>query len=168
MERNLNAAISVILNLIILSAFGVQAFLNEQPCSLCLLQRVCMISVSIAALLNVRFGIKMSHYSLMILSSVLGGFIALRHIALHVCPGSLPFGTPILGLSLYTWSFIIFVCCVVAVALLLLLFNPYKVDEWEELELNHWHRFAFGLAFIIILCNVVTSLILCGFGPCEE
>ncbi|MGK5595469.1 MAG: disulfide bond formation protein B [Parachlamydiaceae bacterium] len=168
MERNLNAAISVTLNFIILSTFGIQVFLHEQPCSLCLLQRTCMIVVSIAALLNVRFGVKMSHYSLMLLSSILGGAIALRQVALHVCPGEAPFGTPVLGLGLYTWAFIIFACCIMVVALLLLLFNPYKADELENFALNHWHQFALGLAFIIIVGNIITSLILCGVGPCLD
>lgn len=168
MERNFNALISIILNGVILAAFGVQFIWHEQPCPLCLLQRIGMIAVSIGALLNVRFGIKTSHYGLMLMASLLGGFIALRQIALHVCPGFPKFGDPVLGLSLYTWSFIVFSCCILAVSLLLFLYNPFRASEANKPRLSGYHYFALGFAFLIAMANFAATLMQCGYGPCEE
>lgn len=168
MERNLNALISIILNGVMLAAFGVQFLWNEKPCPLCLMQRLGMIAVSLGALLNVRFGIRPSHYGLMLLASLIGGSIALRQISLHVCPGFTTFGEPVLGLSLYTWSFIVFLCCVAAVALLLFLYNPHHPTESNKPQLNALHYFALGFALLIVVGNFLATLVQCGIGPCEE
>lgn len=166
-ERNLNALIIIIISGVLLSAYGVQFLWHEQPCPLCLLQRIGMISVAVAALLNIRFGVKMSHYALALLSALFGGFVALRQISLHVCPGFPEFGLPVLGLSLYTWSFIVFVCVVLAVAFLLFLYNP---DEERQVPppLNAWSKLAYGLIFTVAVANIITTLLQCGLGPCVD
>lgn len=166
-ERDLNALIIVIIGGILLGAFGVQIFMHEQPCPLCLLQRLGMIGVATGALLNIWFGVRMSHYGLMLLSALMGGFVALRQISLHVCPAFPKFGLPVLGLSLYTWSFIIFVCVVLAVALLLFLYDP-KDSLEQPPSLNGWSKFAFGLIFLVTFANIITTLFQCGFGPCVD
>lgn len=166
-ERDLNALIIVIISGILLSAFGVQIFMHEQPCPLCLLQRVGMVGVATGALLNVWFGMRMSHYGLMLLSSLMGGFVALRQISLHVCPAFPKFGLPVLGLSLYTWSFVIFVCVVLAVALLLFLYDPKKSLDPPP-AFNGWCKFSFGLIFLVTFANIITTLFLCGLGPCVD
>lgn len=166
-ERFLNALISLTLNGVMLAAFGVQFIAHETPCPLCLLQRLGMIAVSTGALLNLKFGIRTTHYGLMLLASLAGGFVALRQISLHVCPGFPGFGIPVLGLSLYTWSFIIFVCCVLAVALLLLLY-----DQEEHLtppaKLSAWEWVVFGFALFIAAANALAAFFQCGLGPCSD
>ena len=166
-ERNINALIIIIISGILLSAYGVQFLWHEQPCPLCLLQRIGMISVAAAAFLNIRFGVKMSHYGLALLSALYGGFVALRQISLHVCPGFPEFGLPVLGLSLYTWSFIVFVCVVLAVALLLFLYNP---DEERQAppSLNTWSKLAYGLIITVAVANIISTLFQCGLGPCVD
>lgn len=166
-EKNLNALIIVILSGVLLSAYGVQFIWNEQPCPLCILQRLGMIGVAMGALLNVSNGIRMSHYGLMLLSAIVGGTVALRQISLHVCPGFSTFGIPVLGLSLYTWSFVVFVCVVCAVALLLFLYDPKESDE-KALPLNTWCKGAFSLIFFVTMANLVTTFLQCGFGPCVD
>lgn len=166
LERNLNALLVVILSIVLLSAFGVQFIFHEEPCPLCMLQRLGMIGVATGALLNLRFGVQMSHYGLALLSALMGGFVALRQISLHVCPGFPEFGFPVLGLSLYTWSFIVFVCSVLMIALLLFLYNP--TESGQELKpMNGWSIFALTLILLIALANIVTTYLQCGFGPCE-
>ena len=163
-QRNLNILLILILSGILLSAFGVQFIYHEEPCPLCMLQRIGMISVAYAAVLNLWFGIRVSHYGLMLISSLFGGFVALRQISLHVCPSFSTFGLPVLGLSLYTWSFIIFACVVAYVALLLFL---YDASEEEQIPppLSGWSKFAAALILIITLANVATTLMQCGWGP---
>src|SRR3990167_6458606 len=103
-ERNCNALMAIIISFVLLGAFGLQAFLHEIPCPLCLIQRLGMIAVATGALLNVRFGIRKLHYGISLLAALLGGFASLRQLLLHVC-GLIPtFGQPFWGLSLYTWA----------------------------------------------------------------
>ncbi len=165
-QLNLNALMIVILCGVLLGAFGVQFLWHENPCPLCLLQRAGMIGVAIGALLNLWFGVHMAHYGLCLLSALTGGFVALRQISLHVCPGMSPFGLPVLGLSLYTWSFFVFVCVVLGVAVLLFLYDPH--DNVEMPPLNLWGKFASGLLFFVVVANIVTTFMLCGIGPCQD
>jgi len=166
-ERDLNALIIIIISGILLSAFGVQLFLHEQPCPLCLLQRIGMIGVAASLLMNVVYGVHASHYGLALLSSLFGGFVALRQISLHVCPGFSKFGLPVLGLSLYTWSFIVFACVVLAVALLLFLYDP-KESQEPRLPIGLLGKVAIGLIVIIAAANILTTYLQCGFGPCVD
>ena len=165
LQRTLNALIALVLSGILLAAFGVQFIENERPCPLCLLQRLGMLGVGAGVLMNVRFGIKPLHYGLCILSSIFGGFVALRQISLHVCPGFPEFGIPVLGLSLYTWSFLIFTVCVLSVGVLLFLYDPER-DE-ERLPLNGWHKTVFYLLFALSAGNVVSTAFQCGWGVCH-
>jgi disulfide bond formation protein DsbB len=166
LQKNLNALLVLILAGVLLSAFGVQFIYHEQPCPLCLLQRVGMIGVACAAVLNLWFGLRMSHYGLMLVFCVFGGFVALRQISLHVCPGFSTFGLPVLGLSLYTWSFIAFVCVVAYVAMLLFLYDPAERDK--DAPLTRLHKFSLVLILGIALGNVITTFLQCGWGPCAD
>jgi len=93
--------------------------------------------------------------------------VALRQISLHVCPGFSQFGVPVLGLSLYTWSFIVFVCCILAVALLLFLYDP-EEDHDTLHNLTGLEQFALGFAFLIAFANIIATLNQCGIGPCHD
>lgn len=166
-ERDLNALLIIILSIVLLSAFGVQFIWHESPCPLCMLQRLGMIGVAAGAALNILFGTRMSHYGLMLLSSLMGGFVALRQISLHVCPGFGEFGLPVLGLSLYTWSFIVFVCVVLYVALLLFLYDPEESMQ-EPPPVNLWSKSALYLIIFIALANMITTFMQCGIGPCSD
>ncbi len=167
LERELNALMVIILCGILLGAFGVQFFMHEQPCPLCMLQRLGMIGVATGGLLNLWFGIRMSHYGLCLFGALTGGVVALRQISLHVCPNFPQYGIPVLGLSLYTWSFLVFVCVVLAVAFLLFLYNP-KESEVVPPSQNLLSYIAFGLIFSITFVNIVTTFLKCGFGPCAD
>jgi Disulfide bond formation protein DsbB len=166
LQRNLNALLIIILSGVLLSAFGVQFFEHEEPCPLCLLQRLGMLGVAFAAALNIRFGIRPLHYGLGLLSCVVGGGVALRQIALHVCPGFAKFGIPVLGLSLYTWSFVVFVCSVTFIALCLLMYNPQNIES-EVPRLNAWQKFALGLLTFLAFANGLSTYFICGWGPCD-
>lgn len=164
-EKNLNALLALIICGVLLGALAIQLFKHEQPCPLCLLQRLGMLGVATGALMNVKFNPQKAHYGLSLLGAFSGGFVALRQIALHVCPGFHTFGIPFWGLSLYTWSFLVFVSSVVYIALLLLIFNRTKENQ-EALKMNWFGYLAFILVFIVAVVNIVTTFSLCGFGPC--
>lgn len=166
-ERILNALVIIIITAILLSAFGVQLIMHEEPCPLCFLQRLGMLSVGSSLLLNLWFGIRPSHYGLALLSSIIGGSVALRQISLHACPGVPAFGIPILGLSLYTWSFLIFTCCILAVAILLFLYNPKKSGEIPG-RFSYLEKAACALLFFSAAANILSAFLQCGLGPCVE
>lgn len=167
LEKDLNALVIIILSGVLLSAFGVQFIWHEEPCPLCLLQRVGMVGVAASLLLNLWFGIRTAHYGLAILSSLVGGFVALRQVSLHVCPGFPEFGVPVLGISLYTWSFFVFVCCVAAIAAMLFLYDP-KESEGEPMLLDFLGKTAFTLIFLVTVANVIATLNQCGLGVCTD
>lgn len=155
----------IVISAVLLGALIIQLFKHEEPCPLCLLQRLGMLGIAAGALMNVKFGPQKAHYGLSLLGAFSGGFVALRQIALHVCPGFPTFGIPFWGLSLYTWSFIVYVSSIVYIAFLLLIFN--KTDKSVETSKVNWLGYpAFGLIFFVALANIVTTFSLCGFGPC--
>lgn len=164
-QRNLNALLILILSGVLISAFGVQFIYREQPCPLCMLQRLAMIAVACAAVFNLWFGVSMYNYGLMLISALIGGFVALRQISLHVCPGFASYGLPVLGLSLYTWSFIVFVCVVAYVAILLLLYKPVETQD-TLVRRDSLSIFSFILILCIVVLNAVTTFMICGWGPC--
>jgi disulfide bond formation protein DsbB len=166
LQKNINALIIFTISGILLGAFGVQILLNEVPCPLCFLQRIGMIGVAASLAMNIKFGVRPFYYGLALLSSLFGGTVALRQISLHVCPGFPEFGLPVLGLSLYTWSFFIFACCVLAVAVLLMLYREREGEE-HSLEINRFQSVAFWLIFFVTFANTITSFIQCGLGNCE-
>jgi len=164
-EKNLNALFIVIISCVLLGSLSLQLFKQEEPCPLCLIQRCGMIALAIGALLNVRFGSRKGHYALSLLSAFMGGFVALRQISLHVCPGFPKFGIPFWGLSLYTWSFILFASSVAYISLLLLIFDRGEQNQ-EPRRLNWWCRFSFILIFLVALTTTITTFMECGWGPC--
>lgn len=165
--RSLNALVIIIITGVLISAFGVQIFMHEEPCPLCFLQRLGMVSVASSLLLNLWFGIRPSHYGLALISSIVGGTIALRQIALHACPGTPTFGIPVLGLSLYTWSFLVFTCCILAVALLLFLYNPKRSEETPS-QFNYLEIAACALLLFAAAANILSAFLDCGLGACAE
>ncbi|MBI2743785.1 MAG: disulfide bond formation protein B [Chlamydiales bacterium] len=152
---------------IITAAFVYQYTTNQAPCPLCFLQRVAMIGIAVGQLLNFRFGIKMSHHAISLFHCVFGAGVSLRQISLHVCPGSPTFGTPVLGYGLYTWALISFVCSIIAIGGLMLLYNP-SWKPFHSKALTLMERFAFLFTLAIIIADIVSIGMICGFTPCPD
>jgi disulfide bond formation protein DsbB len=146
-------------------AFQFQLFLHEEPCPLCWLQRLGMLSVATSAMLNLRMGFRMGNYAMMLASALFGGSVAVRQTLLHICPGSPTFGTPIFGLSLYVWSGLVFVGVVVFVLVAMILHDrdpaPVKIDGW-------FGKIACIALGIILFANIFDVLVNCGLGPCQD
>ena len=94
MTRNLNALWIFVYCAIITTAFGIQIFEHEEPCPLCFLQRCAMLLLCTLAAFNLIFGERLLHYSLAILTAVIGASIATRQIFIHICLGSPEYGIP--------------------------------------------------------------------------
>lgn len=90
------------------SSLYYQFVVGDHPCKLCQLQRVCMIGVTLGAVLNLMLGMRVRHYAVSIMFAVSGALASFRHILINACPypGEPPgFGPTVLGLHTYTWAF---------------------------------------------------------------
>ena len=156
LPRALNALFIYMLCTILLASFFHQFVQSDLPCDLCLMQRLCMVATAIALLMNLRFGVKPQHYGLALFSCLTGTLIAAYQTCLNISPSTPPPGAPILGLSLYVWSLIIFFISMFAIGLLLILYG--KIDSrsnkpsWKSLEIIA----LVYIALIIVLCLLTT------------
>jgi len=110
---------------ILLGALFIQFFYGEQPCPLCLLQRAAFVSVGIGLLMNVRYGNKVSHWAIAIFSAAIGLAVSTRQVLEHITSPQ-GFGSPVLGLHMYTWCFIAFFITIVGSAVMLLIYPEKK------------------------------------------
>lgn len=166
LQKVLNALFIFVLCFVLLSAYFYQFSQQEDPCPLCLLQRLGMIGIIVALLMNLRFGIKVEHYGLAILSALVGRLVSLRQIGLHVCLQFPTFGVPVFGYDLYVWALIVFTCSTFACAVLLILYGYAGHQEYLP-SWNHFEESTFTFAGLVIFANIVTTFLECGLGPCD-
>ncbi len=164
-EKNLCSIEILIFSCVLLGALCIQYFHHETPCVLCFLQRIAMTGTAISLLFNVYLVPSRRLYGLAILFAIFGSFVALRQVALHVCPSFDTFGSPFLGLSLYTWSFIVFACSITYNSLILLFWGDEKT---HVTPLN-----ALGITAIVLLAtatlwNLVAAVQVCGWLACSR
>ena len=141
---------------ILLAAFYQEFFRKAIPCVLCYLQRAAMICVALSSLLQLRFGIHIRYYAIALLSAFFGASVALRHILLHLCPGFPIVRLSVLGLNLYTWSFLAF-CSVMLAMIGLLALHEKSVET--HLTVHAFEQSAFVLVFLTLLFHCVTILL---------
>lgn len=150
---------------IIMAAFYEEFTKHEQPCPLCYLQRLGMVGVAIGSLMNLRFGIKTTHYGFSLLSALFGGAVSLRQICFHICPGFPRFGYPVFGLNLYTWAFLSFAASAFAIALLLFF---HREEDQKRQPMNWFDSLAFLLVYALIISNIIAILNQCGISTCPD
>jgi len=177
---------------ILLGAFGVQFLLKELPCPLCLLQRLALLGVGLGAMLNVVYGARPRNYGVSLLSAIFGGAVAVRHILLHIAPGSPVHGFTFLGMHLYTLSLLAFASTGLLLALMLFLdsqFSPRYLAAGgfgriagsspgapgstpatrpAANHLGFFARLVIALFIFIAVANLVCTVLLCGLGPCPS
>ena len=106
---------------ILLAAFVMQLFYHEQPCPLCLLQRAGFVGIGISLLMNLRYGNRVAHWALAILSACAGIAVSIRQILLHITD-AVGFGSAVWGLHMYSWCFIAFSVTIVGCAFMLIIY----------------------------------------------
>lgn len=165
-----NSLCMLIISSVLIGAFYFQYVLGENPCPLCLLQRMGMIGVILGLSLNTFFGFSKKHFAFVIFAAIVGGGFSMRQVLLHIAPepgDSLGYGTPFLGMHLYTWGFLIFLCSIAGSAVFLLLI---KDDDETEVKRSPsvFENFVFYLSFLLCVANVAGTFWMCGAGPCCE
>jgi disulfide bond formation protein DsbB len=157
--------------LVLLVAFFLQFAQHELPCPLCLLQRVAFVLCGFGFLLNLRFGSHPAHYGVTILGALFGLAVAGRQVLLHIVPGDAGYGPPLLGLHLYTWTFIFFAVALLGVGLLLLLSGrepELRREGRHGLPMGGLSQLAAWLLIVVTLANAVASFALCGPIECPD
>jgi disulfide bond formation protein DsbB len=171
MTRSLALALNALglyaIALVLLVAFAAQLVLHELPCPLCLLQRIQFAMLAVGPILNVRFGLRPSHYAVSLLTAVAGAAFAARQILLHVMPGGPGYGSALLGYHYYTWAFIGFAVAVAAIAVMLLFDSQFR-DDGKPQPIGALAGTAVGLVIALTALNVISTLLECGFGACPD
>jgi hypothetical protein len=117
---------------VLLGAFGIQFFEGELPCPLCILQRLgMMLAATGAAFILVKWK-----------------------------DGDPGYGDPVMGLHLYTWALVVFVCLIGSSAVCLL-FSGWFLEG--RARPGWWSRAVPGLLALLILANTVNIIIEQGF-----
>ncbi|MGP4002130.1 disulfide bond formation protein B [Streptomyces sp. 8N706] len=158
------------LTAVLAGGFVIQFGQNALPCALCVVQRAFMVLaalgpaslVAISRHRPVTTGDFATGWGMSVLASVCGAAASGRQILQYIKPGVPGYGSTVLGLHLYTWTFITFVIAVVAAAAALFL-----ADEAEPLD-NRSPVLSFvtlGFLGLVIAANLVSVLALEGLHP---
>ena len=163
-----NSLCILIVCIILTGALYFQFGLKEDPCPLCLLQRMGMIGVIFGLALNIFFGFNSKHFAVVIISALVGGLFSIRQILLHIAPviGDTGYGTPVFGMHLYTWGLLIFIMSILGSAVFLFFSNHFKTGS-KHVILN-FEKYVSYLAAFIILVNIIATFFECQLGPCCE
>jgi disulfide bond formation protein DsbB len=151
-----------VIRLILVVAFGMQLIFGEPPCPLCVIQRIALMMCALGPLyllLQARHRV-ISYRSIAIgsgisiISALLGAAAAVRQVLLHILPGDQGFGTPLLGLHLYTWSLIAFISQIATSGLMLI------GAAWlKEQAVRSWSTSVTAVAFLVIVVTNLMSVI---------
>ncbi|MDA9400820.1 disulfide bond formation protein B [Bradyrhizobium sp. CCBAU 45389] len=164
----LNALGLLGISLILTVAFIYQLALGELPCPLCLLQRAGFIAIGMGFLFNLRLGERPSHYAMILIASLVTGFIAIRQVSLHLAPGDPGYGSALFGLHFYTWALIAAVGVVCYVALVLVLKDATGKREGDAPMVGLASNTVFAIFALLVAANLLSTVLECGAGQCDD
>jgi hypothetical protein len=113
--------------------------------------------------------IRSAHFSLVILSALIGGGFSTRKVLLHIAqkPGEpLGYGSPFRGMHLYTSGVLIFLGCIIGSANFLFVIRRYP--QKQDRSPPAFEKLVFGFVALLRTLNVFGTVALCQFGPCCE
>jgi disulfide bond formation protein DsbB len=158
-----------VLVLILAVAFGMQLILSEPPCPLCVVQRIALMMCALGplyVLLDVRDGV-LSYRAIAIgsgisiISALLGVTASTRQVLLHILPSDRGFGSPLLGLHLYTWSLIAFISQIAASGLMLIGAGALKEQQSAPWRITNVTAVVF---LVIVITNLISVIAEAGFN----
>ncbi len=164
-ESFMNLSMLCVIYIILAITFYVQMGWHQWPCPLCLMQRVGYIGIAFGFLLNLRFGFKPVHYTIVLVSALFTAATSLRQITLHIIPGTGEYGSPLFGYHLYTLSFLGTVAIIFMTSLLLANVQQYAENHVSR-PMTKLTKFLFLVLVVILLGEIATVYSLCGFGEC--
>jgi disulfide bond formation protein DsbB len=171
-QRSVGAILNLLgllgISLVLAVAFFYQLALGELPCPLCLLQRAGFIAIGMGFLFNMRLGERGSHYAMILIASLVTGFISMRQVSLHLAPGDPGYGSALFGLHFYTWALIaaLGVICYVAVIFVL---KDISGKRSGDAPLNGPASNAvFAIFAVLVAANLLSTVLECGAGQCDD
>ncbi len=171
-QRSVGAVLNMLgllgISLILTVAFVYQLALGELPCPLCLLQRVGFVAIGMGFLFNLRLGERGSHYAMILVASLVTGFISLRQVSLHLAPGDPGYGSALLGLHFYTWALIAAVGIVCYVALVFVLKDVAGERGGAAPTSGLASNAVFAIFALLVAANLLSTVLECGAGQCDD
>jgi RsiW-degrading membrane proteinase PrsW (M82 family) len=124
-----------------------------------------MMGMGTALMINLWFGIHLKPYTIALFFAFIGGAVALKQISFHACPNYPAFGYPVMGFSLYTWSFIVFCCAAISIFAFLFFYDQ-KQEKPEKMHHVEWLAFIGIIAVTLTNCGLLYTQ--CGFEQCKN
>lgn len=158
----IQALICIIILIVLIGGFYVEFVFGKRPCTLCLLTRFCMMGVCVCLLLNLWLGFSLRQTGMAILFAVLGMATSLKQLSFHIC-GSLfpPPSSSMMGLQLWSWAFVVFLCVIIGLALLFFVAN---IGDKIQPKRGVLASFCLILLFLVLVINIAIVAKLCRFG----
>jgi len=164
-SKVLNALGLIAIDTVLVLAFVDQLWFRELPCPLCILSRAGFIAAGFGIALNLLFGARPGHYGLTLLGASIGAAISIRQILLHIIPDTGAYGSPILGLHLYTWALMFFGLMVIGTGIMLFFERQFAPEKKMPKPLL-LSVVALVTFFALAAGNVISTLSICGAGLC--
>lgn len=168
--RIIDAAALAGVSLTLIAAFFFQLAWGELPCAFCNLIRVALMIFGGGLLLNLWFGMNPWNYLLSAVGALIGSLISLLFLFVKAPPDSVPTGSAVLGLHMYSWTFIIctgaIMYCVVMLALYLQSAGPASSEmSARQGSRNHLtNKIIIGAFIVLVGTNVASAFLQNGFG----
>ena len=105
----------------------------------------------------------------MIVAALVGVTFSIRQVLLHICPvpgEPTGYGTPVLGMHLYSWGVLIFGATILGAAGFLTIAKDEAPDTRRSP--SPFEKSALYTGAFLCLANVVATFFECGLGPCCE
>ncbi len=157
---------------ILTAAMYMQLVHGENPCPICLIQRVAYFGICFGVMLNLRNGYSMRYEGLTLFVTILLLIMSTRQTLINIYPrlGHEYVGSAIMGLHMPVWSIVFAVLLLIAYSIRFCILG--FSDYLTEAHINTYPKTAFLASvlcwFIIALCgfNVLTTYLQCGFSTC--
>ena len=164
---HLNSLGLIVISLILLYAFFDQ-FAGDLPCPLCILQRGVFIAAGMGFCSNIFFRTKnQSNYAIIIISAIIGSAISMRHIFLHIIPGTGTYGQSLFGMHFYSLALLAFALLILGSAIMLII-DDYQAGIQDNEKKDIFTMAAIGLFAVVIIGNLTSTILECGSGLCPD
>ena len=156
-------------NAVLLVAFYFQLAHGELPCSLCNLQRVAFMLLGAGLMMNVwNRNPSPANYALSAVGALVGSLIGLMQMFLHVLPGTPPYGGAILGMHMYTASYVVLTASIIYCVLMLAFQARLQairvgVARSGDAGRSPFVKLAVGLFAALVIGNLVSVFVETGF-----
>ena len=152
----------------------IQIVYKELPCPLCLIQRLGILGICFSIILDLKYGLHIRNDAIGNLFAYFTALVAMRQILLHIVPNTGAYGMMVMGLHLYTWSFIV---------VMIYLFTS-LLFSLDERQYGHTNQMITKIrkkkivGFLIPICclatiliallNVILVFLECGITQCPD